>query len=173
MWNLVPRSCASAARSQVRAIVIVTALFAGACDHAVVAPRALLHVTAAQGETLVITTEKPLGPVPGTFSTSGAFVDNGVLVTQWRLVSALPAPFGVVTHLVLLFEGQQGTFTVRTEIRETLTGDEHIFANEGTWVFLGGTGAYATLRGTGRMQGTVDDSVNLITRIYTGQAFFN
>ena len=132
-----------------------------------------MDVAAGQKETLVITTEKPLGPVPGTFSTSGAFVDTGVLVTQQRIVSALPAPFGVVTHLVLLFEGQQGTFTIRTEIKETVTGDEHIFANEGTWVFLRGTGAYATLHGTGRMEGTVDDSVNLITRIYTGQVFFD
>jgi hypothetical protein len=172
--NLSRGLCTSATRSHARVIALSTALLvAGACDHAVVAPLALMNVAAARGETLVITTEKPLGPVPGTFSTSGAFVDTGVLITQQRIVSALPAPFGVVTHLVLLFEGQQGTFTIRTEIKETLTGDEHIFANEGTWVFLGGTGAYAALHGTGRMEGTVDDSVNLITRIYTGQVFFN
>jgi hypothetical protein len=164
--------CAPATRSHARVIVFSTALLvAAACDHAVVGPGALMHVAAARGETLVITTEKPLGPVLGTFSTSGAFVDNGVLVTQRRIVSALPAPFGVVTHLVLRFEGQQGTFTIRTEIKETVTGDEHVFANEGTWVFLGGTGVYATLHGSGSMEGTVDDSVNLITRIYTGQVF--
>ena len=168
-----PGSCASATRRRARVIAFSTALLAaGACDSAVVAPGALMNVAAAQRETLVISTEKPLGPVPGTFSTSGAFVDNGILVTQQRIVSALPAPFGVVTHLVLLFEGQQGTFTIRAEIKETLTGDEHIFANEGTWVVLGGTGAYSTLHGAGHMEGTVDDSVNLITRIYTGLVFF-
>ena len=163
----------STTRPDPRAIALATVLLvASACDHAVVAPVTLMDVAAVEKETLVITTEKPLGPAPGTFSTSGAFVDTGVLLTQRRIVSALPAPFGVVTHLVLLFEGQQGTFTIRTEIKETVTGDEHIFANTGSWVFLGGTGAYSTLHGTGHMEGTVDDSANLITRIYTGQVFF-
>lgn len=67
-------------------------------------------VAAAAGrDVLFIHTTKPLGPVPGEFSTSGAFVDSGTLVTEQRIVSAVPSPFGVVTHRELLFEGRYGT----------------------------------------------------------------
>jgi len=121
---------------------------------------------------IVISTQKPLGPVPGIFSTAGAFVDSGILVTQQRNVSALPSPFGVVTHLVLRFDGQHGSFTMRTQIIETVTDDPNVFANTGVWVILDGTGAYADLQGTGDMEGTVDDAANLITRIYAGLVHF-
>ena len=93
-------------------------------------------------------------------------------MTEQRIVSALPSPFGVVTHLLLRFEGQAGTFTIRTEIIETVTGDPNIFANEGNWVIVDGTGAYATLYGTGEVEGIVDDATNLITRDYTGLVHF-
>jgi len=134
---------------------------------------ALTNVAAAsQREILIINTTKPLGPALGQFSASGAFSDSGVLVTEQRIVSALPSPFGVVTHLLLRFEGQAGTFTIRTEIIETVTGDPNIFANEGNWVIVDGTGAYATLYGTGEVEGIVDDATNLITRDYTGLVHF-
>ena len=121
---------------------------------------------------IVISTQKPLGPVPGTFSTAGAFVDSGTLITQRRNVSALPSPFGVVTHLVLHFDGQHGSFAMRAQIIESVTDDPDVFANTGVWVILNGTGAYADLQGTGDMEGTVDDAANLITRIYTGLVHF-
>ena len=126
------------------------------------------NVAAAEHLPLMISTQKALGPVPGTFSTSGAFADYGTLITEQRTTSALPSPFGVVTHLVLLFEGQQGTFTLRTQIIETVTNDPNIFADDGVWVIISGTGLYANLRGTGKIDGTVNDATNLITRIYTG-----
>src|SRR5438477_8357938 len=101
---------------------------------------ALTNVAAAsQREILIINTTKPLGPALGQFFTSGAFSDSGVLVTEQRLVSAVPSPFGVVTHLVLRFEGQYGTFTIRTEIIETVTTDPNVFADEGSWVIVDGT----------------------------------
>jgi hypothetical protein len=127
---------------------------------------------ASQREVLVISTEKPLGPALGSFSTSGAFSDSGVLVTERLIFSAVPSPFGVVSHLVLRFEGQQGTFTVETQIMETVTDDVNVFADEGTWVILDGSGAYATLRGTGDVEGTVDDAANLVTRVFTGLVHF-
>src|SRR5262249_5252008 len=115
---------------------------------ALMAALALTNTAAAsERQILTINTTKPLGPALGTFVTSGAFSDSGVLVTEQRIVSAIPSPFGVVTHLVLRFEGQFGTFTIRTEIIETVTSDPHVFADEGSWVILNGTGAYATLRG--------------------------
>ena len=128
---------------------------------------------ASENAAITISTAKPLGPALGTFSTVGAFADFGILVTVDRNVSALPAPFGVVTHLVLRLEGQQGTFTIRTQIRESATEDPNIFFNQGVWVIVEGTGAYSTLRGTGNMQGTVNDAENLISRFYTGLVHFN
>ena len=135
---------------------------------------ALTNETAASQRTiLVINTVKPLGPVPGQFSTSGAFADSGIVVTERRIVTAVPSPFGVVTHLVLRFEGEYGTFTIRTQIVERVTADPHVFANEGTWVIVDATGAYETLHGTGEVEGTVDDVANLVTRDYTGLVHFN
>jgi hypothetical protein len=117
---------------------------------------------------IIIHSEKPLGPALGTFSTTGAFSDSGILVTESRVVSAIPAPFGVISHFKLRFEGTRGTFTIRTQITETVTNDGSIFFNEGVWEIVDGTGDYATLHGTGVIEGTVDDEANLITRIYTG-----
>src|SRR5262249_55939958 len=77
-----------------------------------VSPAFMNTANASEREMLTILTTKPLGPALGQFSTSGAFSDSGVLVTERRIVSALPSPFGVVSHLVLKFEGQQGTFTI-------------------------------------------------------------
>ena len=95
-------------------------------------------LAAAEHLPLMISTQKAFGPVPGTFSTSGAFADYGTLITEHRTTSAIPSPFGVVTHLVLLFEGQQGTFTLRTQIIETVTNDPNIFADDGVWVIISG-----------------------------------
>ena len=136
-------------------------------------PRAYASIplVAAQGTSIVIITEKPFGPVPGTFSTSGAFVETGTLLTQRRIVSAVPSPFGVISHITLLFEGLDGTFTIRTQIIETDAGDENTFVQEGRWVVLDGTGAYSTLRGSGTIEGTADHNADLITRVYTGLVF--
>ncbi|MGB7069590.1 MAG: hypothetical protein WBD22_08855 [Pyrinomonadaceae bacterium] len=123
-------------------------------------------------EAITITTHKPFGPVPGTFVTSGAFADSGILVTESRHVSAIPSPWGVVSHFVLRFEGQDGTFWIRTQIRETVTENELIFDQDGRWVIVDGTGAYSTVHGTGDMEGTADHSTNLITRVYTGSVHF-
>jgi hypothetical protein len=117
---------------------------------------------------ITIRTEKPLGPALGIFLTTGVFSDSGTLVTESRVVSAIPSPFGVVSHFMLRFEGALGTFTIRTQITETVTDDESVFLNEGVWDIVDGTGAYSALHGAGDMEGTVDDEANLITRIYTG-----
>src|SRR5262245_44884889 len=131
-----------------------------------------LAPAAAAGDRAAITigTEKPLGPALGTFSTFGAFSDSGILVTESRVVSAIRSPFGLVSHLVLNFEGALGTFTIRAQIIETvIDGDvEGVWINEGVWVIVDGTGAYSSLHGGGNVDGTVDHEANLITRIYTG-----
>lgn len=128
---------------------------------------------AAEHATVVISTEKPLGPVPGTFVASGAFSDSGVVTTQGRVVSALPSPFGVVSHLVLRFDGENGSFVIRTEIIETVTDDPNVFANSGVWAIVDGSGAYARLHGTGDVEGSVDDVANLIARVFVGDVLQN
>lgn len=141
---------------------------------ALVAALALPHaVTASQGKALLIFTTKAFGPVPGEFCTDGAFDDFGTFVTEQRIVTALPSPFGVVTHLTLKFEGQHGTFTLRVQITETPTDDPQVFDSEGVWVIVDGSGAYAALRGRGEMIGTADDAANLIDRDYSGLVHFD
>jgi hypothetical protein len=103
----------SATRGYVRLVALLTVVMASLVLTCAAA--------ASEREAITISTLKPLGPALGTFSTIGAFSDFGILVTVDRNVSALPSPFGVVTHLVLRFEGQQGTFTIRTQITETAT----------------------------------------------------
>jgi hypothetical protein len=163
--NILFRPLTSPTRGYLRLVALVTAMM--------VSLALTGATTASERQVLVIGTTKPLGPFPGTFSTSGAFSDSGSLFTEQRIVSALPSPFGVVSHLVLRFDGQSGTFTIRTEIAETVTDNPNIFANKGTWVIIDGTGAYSTLRGTGEVTGTVNDLTNLITRVFTGLVHFD
>ena len=124
-------------------------------------------------ETVTISTSKPLGPGLGTFSASGAVSDSGTLVTVGRHFSAIPAPQHLVTHLVLRFEGSQGTFTIRTQIIETPTEDPAVFTDEGVWAIVDGTDGYSGLHGTGIVVGTVDDIANLITRVFNGTIHFS
>jgi len=163
--NISFRLLTSSTRGYLRLVALVTVMMASL---------ALVGAAAAsEQQVLVISTTKPLGPAVGSFTTSGAFSDSGNLLTEKRLVSALPSPFGVVTHLVLRFDGQSGTFTIQTEIIETVTDDPNIFANKGTWVIVDGTGVYSTLHGTGDVTGTVNDTTGLIIRVFTGLVHFN
>jgi hypothetical protein len=127
-----------------------------------------LPVQAAPPESATIVAVKPVGPVPGTFTTAGAISDAGTFRTVRRIVSAIPAPTFLISHLTLVFEGAFGTFTVRAQITESLTADPAILLNEGRWVIVDGTGAYAALRGEGEVIGTVDETLNLITRTFRG-----
>ncbi len=82
-------------------------------------------------------------------------------------------PTFLVSHLTLLFAGAFGTFTVEAQITETLTADPAILVNEGRWVIVDGTGAYATLHGEGEVIGIVNDTLNLITRTFRGVVHFD
>src|SRR5262249_43788546 len=155
----------SARRNFVHIVLALTAALASLALPTRAAP--------SQQEAITIVTEKPRGPVVGTFATSGAFADSGLLVTERIQFSAIPAPFGVITHIVQRFEGDLGTFTIQAQIIDTLTDDPNISLDQGTWVIVDGTGAYATLHGTGDVIGTVDDAANLITRVFTGTVHLN
>ena len=114
---------------------------------------------------LVIRTTKTKGPVDGTFSASGAFDDNGTLITEEMTHEEVAA--GLETRLRLRLEGEYGSFTIRASIIETWTEDRAVLANKGTWTIVTGTGAYVSLRGGGTVEGTVDDNTRLVCRTYS------
>jgi hypothetical protein len=122
---------------------------------------------------VTIQTQKPFGPAPGTFSATGAISGSGAFANVGRTVSAIPAPTFVINHLVQRFEGGPGSFTLRADIKETVTADPLVLAGEGTWVVLDGTGAYATLHGRGTVTGTADDHTGVITRVYIGDVLLD
>ena len=122
---------------------------------------------------VTIQTQKPFGPAPGTFSATGAISDSGSFANVGRVVSAIPAPTFVINHLAQRFEGALGSFTLRAQIKETVTADPLVLTGDGTWVVVDGTGAYATMHGTGTVTGTADEQTGVITRVYTGGVLFN
>jgi hypothetical protein len=67
---------------------------------------------------------------------------------------------------------KQRAFTLRAAITEPATGDPQVLDDDGTWAIIGGTGAYASLRGGGRLTGTANDTRDLISRRYEGVARF-
>jgi hypothetical protein len=118
---------------------------------------------------VTIATTKDPGPVPGTFTLAGAITDAGTLTTLNLHFSAVPAPDHLITHLTLRFDGASGSFTVKAQVRETPTSNPEVFANEGVWEIIGGTGAYAKLHGGGRLTGTVADVPNGVNRTFIGE----
>jgi hypothetical protein len=123
---------------------------------------------ATEAQALTITTAKPFGPVAGTFETTGAFTDSGTFTNTSFVFSALGAPEFVSVHVTQVFQGTQGTITIRANIKETLTQDPLVLVDSGTWVIIDGTGAYEHLRGQGTVAGTADEHSGVISRTYTG-----
>ena len=136
-------------------------------------PAFVVSASASSQEPITITTSKPFGPAPGTFSVSGAFADSGQMENLSRIASGFGAPTFSGSHLTILFTGANGTFTIKAQILETVTTNPLILTNTGTWTVINGTGAYARLHGTGTVSGTADDTINLITRIYQGSVHFD
>ncbi len=117
---------------------------------------------------VTIETHKPFGPSPGIFSSTGAIPESGTFMNSSVILEDMDAPDFVTVHVTQRFDGALGTFTVRAAITETATEDPHVLTDHGTWAIIDGTGAYETLQGRGRITGTADDNLDLITRTYTG-----
>jgi hypothetical protein len=122
---------------------------------------------------ITIETSKPFGPVTGTFTASGAFTDSGTIDNLSRTASGFGAPTFLGSHLTILFTGDNGTFTIKAQIVETVTADPLVLTNTGTWTLIAGTGAYEDLRGIGTISGTADHNIDLITRTYEGSVHFD
>jgi hypothetical protein len=140
---------------------------------AVALPAVAASASASSQLPITIETSKPFGPVPGTFSVSGAFADSGTMENLSRTASGFGAPTFLGSHLTILFTGVNGTFTIKAQILETVTADPLVLTNTGTWTIIAGTGAYADLHGVGSISGTADDNINLITRTYQGGVHFD
>jgi hypothetical protein len=117
---------------------------------------------------MTIRTQKPFGPSPGTFSSTGALPESGTFLNSSVIFEDLDASDSVTAHVTQRFDGALGTFTLRAAITETATEDPHVLTDDGTWVIIDGTGAYETLRGRGRVTGSADDNLDLIRRTYNG-----
>ena len=117
---------------------------------------------------MTIETRKPFGPAPGRFASAGAIPEAGTFVNSSVILDGPGASGFVTVHLTQRFDGALGTFTLRAAITETATADPGVLADRGTWAIIGGTGAYETLHGRGRITGTADDRRDLIRRTYRG-----
>jgi hypothetical protein len=117
---------------------------------------------------VTIETRKPFGPMPGIFSSTGAFAESGTVLSSSLILEHLDGPNFVTAHITQRFDGALGTFTLRAAITETATEDPNVLADDGTWMIIDGTGAYESLQGRGRVTGTADDNLDLISRTYSG-----
>lgn len=118
--------------------------------------------------TVTIETHKPFGPSPGTFAATGAIPESGTFLNSSVIFGGMDACDFVTVHVTQRFDGALGTFTLRAAITETVTEDPNVLTERGTWAIIDGTGAYETLRGQGRVTGTADDNLDLISRTYSG-----
>ena len=117
---------------------------------------------------VTIETRKPFGPSPGTFSSTGAIPESGTFLNSSVILEAVDASDCVTVHVTQRFDGALGTFTLRAAITETATEDPHVLTDDGTWAIIEGTGAYEALQGRGRVTGSADDNLDLISRTYSG-----
>ena len=121
-----------------------------------------------QAGAVTIETRKPFGPSPGTFSSTCAIAESGTFLNSSVILERSDAPDSVTVHVTQRFEGALGTFTLRAAISQTATDDPHVLGDHGTWEIIDGTGAYRSLQGRGRVTGTADDNLDLISRTYSG-----
>jgi hypothetical protein len=121
---------------------------------------------------VTIETSKPFGPAPGRFSVRGALVESGTFLNSSLILEGPGHEDSVTVHVTQRFTGARGAFTLRAAITERASGDPHVLDDDGTWAIIGGTGAYTSLRGGGRLTGTADDTRDLISRTYEGVARF-
>ena len=117
---------------------------------------------------MTIETQKPFGPSPGTFSSTGAISESGTFRNSSVILGCTDASGSVTVDVTQRFQGALGTFTLRAAISQTATDDPHVLSDHGTWVLIDATGIYETLQGRGRVTGTADDNLDLIRRTYTG-----
>lgn len=104
-----------------------------------------------------------------TFVASGAIVDSGSISTELIRATALPAPVVGTAHYVRTFVGHSGSLTIRLQTIIGPTDVPWLWHEEGQWVVISGSGAYAGLMGDGRESGTRDFANQSLDVVYEGQ----
>jgi hypothetical protein len=122
--------------------------------------------SASQPTAISLDTTKGIHSPSGTWSSTGFVNSGGTFVTREFVENGNSGAF-VVTHVTYEFSDAVGTFQLSAEILERVTSPG-VLTDAGNWQITGGTGAYATVQGTGKVSGTVDHQANLVHRVYQG-----
>ena len=104
-----------------------------------------------------------------TFSASGAIVDAGLVAGVLVHAGAPNSPVTGTAQYDVALHGANGTLTVRLQARLSLTDVPWQLREEGEWVVVAGTGAYAGARGQGRTIGIRDYALQSLDLTYTGR----
>jgi len=109
------------------------------------------------------------GPAACVFTATGAITDFGTVTTDFVRATALPSPTVGTAQYVKTFHGQAGSLTILLNSRITSTNDPTLWNEQGHWLILSGTGAYARLLGQGEESGIRDFAKQSLDAVYTGQ----
>ena len=82
-------------------------------------------------DAVTIETQKPFGPSPGIFSSTGAISESGTFLNSSLIFRDLDACDFVTVHVTQRFDGALGTFTLRAAITETATQDPNVLTDDG------------------------------------------
>ena len=103
------------------------------------------------------------------FIATGAISDHGTVTLDFVRATALPSPTVGTAQYVRTFEGQLGSFTILLNSMITGTDNVDLFDEQGHWLLVSGTGAYADLLGQGREVGIRDFANQSLDAVYTGK----
>ena len=109
------------------------------------------------------------GPTSCVFTATGAITDYGTVTTDFIRATALSSPTVGTAQYVKTFHGQAGSLTILLNSRITGTNDPTLWDEQGHWLILSGTGAYARLLGQGEESGIRDFAKQSLDAVYTGQ----
>lgn len=129
-------------------------------------------VAAAQPQPVSIVAHTERGcPTPAScvFILTGAITDRGMTTTDLIHAGGLPSPVVGTAQYLKTFFGGTGSLTIRLNSMIMSTNNPTLWHEQGDWVIVSGTGAYAGLLGEGSESGIRDFAHNSLTAVYTGQ----
>ena len=102
------------------------------------------------------------------WSATGAFTDSGTLVDSPQKFTRTGT-----YHVLRTYSGSNGTFVARADVKIVPTASPGVFAVTGYWTIISGTGAYASLHGTGTLSETFDANAGTVVGTWEGSVLFN
>jgi hypothetical protein len=103
------------------------------------------------------------------FTATGAITDSGTVTLDFVRATALPSPTVGTAQYVRTFHGSAGSFTILLNSMITGTDDPTLADEQGHWLIVSGTGAYAEVLGQGTESGIRDFANQSLDAVYTGQ----